>query len=188
MSKDKTFETKFRRRKQGKTNYVKRLALVRSKKVRIVVRKTSTQILAHAVKYNPTGDETIASVNSKELKKYGFYGTNNTPSAYLAGYLLGKKLTGKVTEAMPDIGRRSPSHGSVVFACLKGIVDSGIKLPLSDEAVPGEDRLSGKVLDNYAKENVDKFSQYAKAGITPGEIEKAWQKAKAEIEKVKANE
>ena len=47
MSKDKTFETKFRRRQQGKTDYVKRLAYVRSKKVRIVVRKTSTQIMSN---------------------------------------------------------------------------------------------------------------------------------------------
>ncbi|MBT4870615.1 MAG: 50S ribosomal protein L18 [Candidatus Diapherotrites archaeon] len=188
MSKDKTFETKFRRRQQGKTDYVKRLAYVRSKKVRIVVRKTSTQIIAHAVKYNPVGDETLAAVTSKDLTKYGFYGTNNTPSAYLVGYLLGKKLNGKVEEAMSDIGRRNPSHGGVVFACLQGVVDSGINLPLSNKAVPSEDRISGKILDNYAKDNADKFSQYTKAGITPGEIEKAFEKAKSEIEKVKANE
>ena len=186
MSKDKTFETKFRRRQQGKTNYVKRLALVRSKKIRIVVRKTSSQILAHAVKYNPKGDETLASVTSKELTKYGFYGTNNTPSAYLVGYLLGKKLNGKVDEAMSDIGRRSPSHGGVVFACLKGVADAGVNMALSDKAVPSEDRISGKIIDSYAKENADKFSQYTKAGITPGEIEKAFEKAKTEIEKVKA--
>jgi large subunit ribosomal protein L18 len=186
MSKDKTFETKFRRRQQGKTDYAKRLAFVRSKKVRIVVRKTNSQIIAHAVKFNPVGDETLAAVSSNELKEYGFYGTNNTPSAYLVGLLLGKKLDGKVQEAISDIGRRSPSHGSVVFACLKGVVDSGIKLPLSKEAVPKEDRIKGTILDNYAKENADKFSQYTKAGITPGEIEKAFNIAKEKIEKVKA--
>ena len=186
MSKDKTFETKFRRRQQGKTDYKIRLALVRSKKVRIVVRKTNSQIIAHAVKFNPVGDETLAAVTSKDLKEYGFYGTNNTPSAYLVGLLLGKKLVGKVEEAVSDIGRRSPSHGGVVFACLKGVVDSGIKLPLSKEAIPSEDRINGKVLDNYAKENADKFSQYTKAGIAPGEIEQAFKNAKEQIEKVKA--
>ena len=186
MSKDKTFDTKFRRRQEGRTDYTKRLALVRSKKVRIVVRKTNSQIIAHAVKFDSVGDQTLAPATSKELAKYNFYGTNNTPSAYLTGYLLGKKLNGKVKEAISDIGRRSPSHGSVVFACLKGIVDAGIELPLSKEAVPSNDRISGKTLDNYAKENTDKFSKYTKAGITPGEIEKAFDKAKAEIEKVKA--
>ena len=186
MSKDKTFETKFKRRKQGKTDYKKRLALVRSKKVRIVVRKTNSQIIAHAVKYNPIGDETLASVASKELTKYGFYGTNNTPSAYLVGYLLGKKLAGKVEEVMSDIGRRSPSHGSVVFACLKGVQDAGVNMPLSETAVPSEDRINGSILDNYAKENVEKFSKYTKAGITPGEIQKAFDKAKEAIDKVKA--
>ena len=97
-------------------------------------------------------------------------------------------MNGKVEEAMSDIGRRNPSHGGVVFACLQGVVDSGINLPLSNKAVPSEDRISGKILDNYAKDNADKFSQYTKAGITPGEIEKAFEKAKSEIEKVKANE
>ncbi len=188
MSKDRTFETKFRRRQEGKTDYAKRLALVKSRKTRIVVRKTNTQIIAHAVNFNLKGDDTIASVNSKELKKYGFYGTNNTPSAYLVGFLLGKKIAGKVSEAVLDVGRQSPSHGSVIFACLKGIADSGVKIPFSAEAVPSEDRLNGKVLDEYSKtvEGKEFFSKYIKDGIQVGEISKAFEKAKNEIEKVKA--
>ena len=31
-------------------------------------------------------------------------------------------------KAILDIGRRSPSHGSVVFATLKGAVDAGIEI------------------------------------------------------------
>ncbi|MFA6399822.1 MAG: 50S ribosomal protein L18, partial [archaeon] len=83
-----TYETKFRRRKEGKTDYSKRLALVRSRKIRIVVRKTNTRIIAQAVKFDPKGDITIASVDSTDLEQFGWYGTNNTPSAYLVGFYL----------------------------------------------------------------------------------------------------
>ncbi|MDD3159699.1 MAG: 50S ribosomal protein L18 [Candidatus ainarchaeum sp.] len=183
MSKDKTFETKFKRRQQGKTNYAKRLAQVKSKKVRVVVRKTNSQIIAHAVKYNPKGDETIASATSKELNQFSFYGTNNTTSAYLTGLLLGKRMKDK--DAILDIGRRSPSHGGVVFACLKGLVDAGVNVPHSPEALPSEDRITGKVLASYAKENKDKFKNYEKNKINLDDLVEAVKKAKSEILKVK---
>lgn len=183
MSKDKTFQTKFKRRKQGKTNYKKRLASVKSKKLIIVVRKTNKQIIAHAIKFNPKGDETIAHATSKELDKFGFYGTNNTPSAYLTGFLLGKKL--KEKEAILDIGRRSQSHGAVVFACLKGLLDAGINIPHSKEAIPSEERINGTIIENYAKENQDLFKNYEKKGIKVDSIKDSFEKAKSEIDKVK---
>jgi len=188
MTQKATHKSKFKRRRQGKTDFKKRLALVKSKKVRLVIRKTNTRIVAQAMKFNPKGDETIVSVDSRELKKYHFYGTNNSPSAYLVGLLLGKKL-GK-EKCVLDIGRRSPSHGNVVFAALKGAIDSGLEIPYSQEALPSEERVNGKVLDDYAKKLGDKaklvFSNYIKEGINPGEIQKAFDKAKAEILKVKA--
>ncbi len=182
--KDKTFKTKFKRRQQGKTNYKKRLALIRSEKVKIVVRKTNTKISAQAIKYNPKGDETLASATSKELDKMGFYGTNNTPSAYLTGLLLGMRMKDK--EAVLDIGRRSPSHGSAMFACLKGLLDAGISIPHSKEALPSEERINGSVLEKYAKENSEKFKNYEKKGMKVDEITKAFEKTKTEIKKVKA--
>jgi len=183
-----TYETKFRRRKEGKTDYRKRLALVRSRKIRLVVRKTNTRIIAQAMQYEPIGDKVVAVADSKELSKYKFYGTNNTPSAYLVGYLIGKKLGKK--QCVLDIGRRSPSHGGVVFAALKGAVDAGVEIPYNADALPSEERINGKTLDDYAKKLGDKakttFAGYIKEGINPGEIQKAFEKAKAEIAKVKA--
>jgi large subunit ribosomal protein L18 len=188
MATKSTYEVKFRRRREGKTDYKKRLALVKSKKVRIVVRKTNTRIIAQAMKFDLKGDIAIASVDSKELKKYGWHGTNNTPSAYLVGFLLGKKI-GK-QPCVLDIGRKHPSHGSVIFAALKGAVDSGLEMPYSADAVPSEDRLNGKVLDDYAKKLGDKakvlFASYIKEGVQPGSFQKTFEKAKAEIAKVKA--
>ena len=186
MAHNTTYIVKFRRRREGKTDYAKRLALVKSKKARIVVRKTNKRIIAHAVKFDPKGDITIATADSNELSNYKFYGTNNTPSAYLVGFLLGKKIGKK--ECVLDIGRKHPSHGSVIFACLKGVVDAGINVPHSADALPKDDRINGKVLDEYAKKLGDKakeiFSDYVKSGINPGEMNKAFEKAKAAIEKV----
>ena len=187
MARNTTYEVKFRRRREGKTDYKKRLALVKSRKMRIVVRKTNKKIIAQAMKFDPKGDITIASVDSKDLKKYGWYGTNNTPSAYLVGFLLGKKI-GKQS-CILDIGRKHPSHGNVVFATLKGAVDAGVSVPYAAEAVPSEDRLNGKVLDAYSVKLGEKakevFSAYIKEGISPGSISKAFEKAKSEMAKVK---
>ena len=194
MTKSTTYKTPFRRRREGKTNYKTRLAMVKSEKIRLVVRTTNKRITVQAIKYSPEGDKTIASADSRELNKYSFYGTNNTPSAYLTGFLLGKKLASgaqkdaKEKTGILDIGLKTPSHGSVIFAALKGIADAGIEIKFDAKAVPSEDRITGKTLDDYAKslENAgEKFSGYKKAGINPGEIQKAFEKAKAEIEKMK---
>jgi large subunit ribosomal protein L18 len=183
-----TYKTLFRRRREGKTDYTKRLALVRSKTPRLVVRKSNKRIVAQVINFDLKGDTTIASVDSNELKNYKWYGTNNTPSAYLVGYLIGKKLAGQ--KCVLDIGRRHPSHGSVVFATLKGAVDGGIIIPFNKSVLPAEERMNGKTLDEYANKLGDKaknvFSKYIKEGIMPGEFNKAFEKAKAEIEKVKA--
>ncbi|MFA6268670.1 MAG: 50S ribosomal protein L18 [archaeon] len=188
MAMTTTYQTKFRRRRQGKTDYVKRLALVKSKKLRLVIRKTNKRIIAQAMKFDSRGDIAVATADSNELAKYKFYGTNNTPSAYLVGFLLGKKL-GK-QKCVLDMGRRTPSHGGAIFAALKGAVDSGLEIPFAQEAIPSEERLNGKALDDYAKKLGEKakavFANYIKEGIQPGEINSAFEKAKTEISKVKA--
>ena len=140
-------------------------------------------IIAHAVAFAHAGDLTIAYASSLELNKYGFYGTNNTPSAYLTGYLLGKRMSDK--EAILDIGRRSQSHGSVIFACLKGVIDAGINVPHNKDALPKDDRINGKVLQEYAKKNPALFSKYEKNGVKVDGIVAAFDKAKKEISAVK---
>lgn len=188
MANKVTYKTLFRRRREGKTDYVKRLALVRSKTPRLVVRKSNKRIIAQVIEFSLKGDNTLATVDSNDLKKYKWYGTNNTPSAYLVGYLIGKKVAGQ--KCVLDIGRRHPSYGSVVFAVLKGAVDGGMNIPFDEKAVPTQERLTAKTLDDYAEKLGDKakivFSNYIKEGIMPGEFNKAFEKAKAEIAKVKA--
>jgi large subunit ribosomal protein L18 len=57
---------------------------------------------------------------------------------------------------------------------LKGIVDSGINIPVSKESLPGDDRVSGKHIANYAnllKDREEKynstFSALLKQGLRP---------------------
>ena len=138
----------FRRRREGKTDYAKRLALVKGGKTRLVVRKTNRSIIAQFVNYSEKGDVTVASATSKELQKHGFTGKCNSPSAYLTGLLAGRKALKKgVKEFILDVGLQSATKGSVVFAVLKGAVDAGLKTNFGEEKMPSQDRISGKHLN-----------------------------------------
>ena len=141
---------KFRRRREGKTDFKSRLALVKSRKPRMVVRKTSTNIIVQFVTYAPEGDKVLGTAISRELKTLGWkYSTKSTPAAYLTGYLASKRVAGKVSEAVLDIGLSGPKKGSKIFAALKGALDGGIKIPHGKEIIPSEDRIKGKHIEDY---------------------------------------
>ncbi|MCD6371343.1 MAG: 50S ribosomal protein L18 [Candidatus Aenigmarchaeota archaeon] len=148
-----TFRMPLKRRKLGKTNYRKRLKLLLSKKPRLVVRKTNRYIIAQIIEYDEKGDRTVASVLSKELLKFGWiYSFKNTPAAYLTGLLIGKKALEKgIKEAVLDIGLHSPSKGARVFAVAKGAIDAGLRIPVSEEVFPSEDRIKGLHIESYLK-------------------------------------
>ncbi len=147
----------FRRRREGKTDYAKRLALLKSGKPRLVVRKTNRFIAAQITAWGEAGDNTLASVTSKALAAFGFNGKANTPSAYLTGLLCGVKAKAKgVSEIVLDTGLHSPTKGSVLFAVLKGAVDAGLKANFGEEKMPSEERTSGKHLSAEVEQ---KFAQ-----------------------------
>jgi len=56
-----------RRRRQGKTDYRKRLKLVKSGIERLVVRRTNRRIIVQLVRSKHGGDETLAAVSSDML-------------------------------------------------------------------------------------------------------------------------
>lgn len=138
-----TYSMKFRRRKEGKTDYRKRLALLKSKKPRLVIRISGQNVLAQVVKYNPKGDEILLTTKSSEVKKLGFTGhAGNAEAAYLTGMLCAKKaVKAGIKEVVLDIGLHTPVNGSNVFAALKGAVDGGIEVPHSDSCFPPEERV-----------------------------------------------
>ena len=90
MNKGKTYNLGFRRKREGRTNYRKRLKILASNKSRLVVRKSLNNITAQVIEYHDDGDRIILSSDSKTLKKFGWKANKgNLPSAYLVGILLG---------------------------------------------------------------------------------------------------
>ncbi|MEK6924243.1 MAG: 50S ribosomal protein L18 [Candidatus Micrarchaeota archaeon] len=157
------FDVHFRRRREGITDYATRLALLKSQLPRAVVRKSNRLILVQITSYAPEGDCTVCQASSKELSKHGFEGKCNTPSAYLTGLLAGKKALAKgVKTAVADIGRQTATKGGLLFAAVKGIADSGVKISLGGEITPSDERVQGTHLKQGAKE---KFEQ-ARKNIT----------------------
>jgi large subunit ribosomal protein L18 len=154
------YSVKPRRRREGKTDYRKRLKLLRSKKVRMVVRKSIKNTQIQFVEYKESGDNILISVKSNELiKKFNWkYSTSSTPAAYLTGLLAGKRAKDKgIDECILDIGRHPPVTGSKVFASIKGVIDAGIKCPHNEEKIPGDDRIKGKHLDSNIMSSVDEI-------------------------------
>lgn len=145
----------YRRKTEGRTNYKKRLKLLVSGTPRIVVRKTNKNIIVQLVKYAENGDNVIVTANSFELKKLGWtHATGNLPAAYLTGLIAGKKSLSKdVKNAIVDLGLQTPTHGSRIYAAIKGAIDSGMTIACSEEAFPSEDRLKGKHIADFNKKS-----------------------------------
>ena len=69
--------------------------------------------------------------------------------------LAGKKAREKnVDSAVLDLGLQTSTKGSRIYAALKGVIDSGISVPHSEDILPGEDRIKGK---HISDETVKKF-------------------------------
>ncbi len=135
----------FRRRREGKTDYRARLKLLRSGKARLVVRRSLKHTVVQLGSYEETGDRVLASSTTGQLRELGWTGaTGNTPAAYLAGLMAGRRASkANINEAILDIGRIRPSKGAKVFAALKGVLDAGIQVPHSDEVLPSQEALQG---------------------------------------------
>ena len=192
MARSGRYRVPFRRRREGRTNYYKRKVMITSGKMRLVVRKTLRQIIAHVCEANKIGDNTIVYASSFELRNYGWKGSfSNTPAAYLTGYLIAKKASSRgLSEVAPDIGLNTPSKGCRVFAALKGAVDGGLKLRVSEKVIPSEDRIRGVHIARYAEE-LEKndpeaykrqFSSYIKEGVDPKGIPSMFEDAKRKID------
>jgi large subunit ribosomal protein L18 len=72
MSSTTKYTVKYRRKREGRTDYKKRLALLKGKTNRLVIRKTNTKIILQIVNYEPEGDKVIITTTSSELKKLGW--------------------------------------------------------------------------------------------------------------------
>jgi len=156
----------FRRRAEGKTNYHRRMKLLKSKKLRAVIRASNNHIIVQIVQSKIGGDKVIVSAHSKELvSKFGWNAnTGNVPAAYLTGFLAGTRAKKQnVEEAILDLG--SFYHRNRVLAAFKGILESGLEIPYSEDFFPDniEETIKGSHIEQYASllkgENPEKYEQ-----------------------------
>lgn len=184
------YRVPLRRRRKYKTDYRKRKSMIFSKTPRLVVRDSLKNVLAQVIEALPSGDETLTTANSRELAEYGWKAPcGNVPAAYLTGLLLGFKAQPLgIKRVIPDIGLRSPSSGSRVFAVLKGAVDSGLDVPCGD-VLPKESRVEGEHIASYAKELAKveprlykrRFSKYLSSNLKPEELPSHFDEIKSNI-------
>ncbi|PIN23121.1 60S ribosomal protein L5 [Handroanthus impetiginosus] len=100
----KRYQVKFKRRRQGKTDYRARIRLINqdknkynTPKYRFVVRFTNKDIIAQIVSASITGDHVLAAAYSHELPHYGLeVGLTNYAAAYCTGLLLGRRVLKKL--------------------------------------------------------------------------------------------
>jgi large subunit ribosomal protein L5e len=94
------YQVKFRRRREGKTDFYARRRLVQqdknkydSKKYRLVVRRTNRRIITQIIYATIKGDRVLQQADSFELRKYGIEaGLTNYAAAYATGLLCARRL------------------------------------------------------------------------------------------------
>jgi|Transcript_19052 large subunit ribosomal protein L5e len=100
----KRFQVKYRRRREGKTDYRARKRLIcqdknkyNSPKYRLVVRFTNKQVICQIVYSLIDGDKVLCAAYSSELKRYGLtVGLKNYAAAYCTGLLVARRLLQKL--------------------------------------------------------------------------------------------
>lgn len=138
----KRYQVKYRRRREGKTDFWARRNLItndknkfNTPKYRFVPRITNSKVICQITWATLKGDRILCQASSSELKKFGLEtGLTNYSSAYATGLLLARRLLAKV------------------------------KL---DGAYKGNDKVDGTIYDVKAKKLSDKkpFSAFLDVGL-----------------------
>ncbi len=173
MASGPRYSVKFRRRKEGRTDYRHRLRLLKSGLPRVVVRKTARNIIVQFIEYHPGGDRVIAAAMARELRKRGWTSsTANLSAAYLTGLLAARRASAAgIDRCVLDIGLHVPSRGCKMFAALKGVLDAGIVVPHNDSILPPEDRISGEhVVSFHEKSEITTEFENIKKAIEDEEV------------------
>lgn len=167
------------------------MSLLKSRKPRLVVRKSLNNVICQIVKFDPEGDRVVVSADSKELKKFGWkFHCGNVPSAYLTGLLCAEKAKKhKVSEAILDIGLYESTPGNRLYSALKGAVDGGLEVHHSEDVLPKPERLAGQHISEYAGKLKSSgptkyrkvFSSYKKSKLDPKDMPKIFEQTKKKI-------
>jgi large subunit ribosomal protein L18 len=153
-----------RRRREAKTDYLKRKNLLKNNAPRLVLRRTNKYLICQYVKSREAQDMVIFGVTSKALVKYGWpidklKNIKSVSAAYLLGYLVGKKINkDNIQKPIVDFGMYRTIHKNRLFSFLKGLKDSGIEVKVEEKTFPEEDRINkiqGLPFEKI-KSNIDK--------------------------------
>jgi len=100
----KRFQVKFRRRREGKTDYKARKNLIKqdknkynTPKYRFVVRFTNSDVICQVIAAKIVGDQVLTAAYGHELPRYGVKaGLTNYAAAYCVGLLAARRLLKKL--------------------------------------------------------------------------------------------
>ncbi|PWN23517.1 hypothetical protein BCV69DRAFT_279446 [Microstroma glucosiphilum] len=138
------YQTKYRRRRSGHTDYQQRRALVSqaknkygSPKYRLVVRFSNKYVTCQIISSKIIGDFVLTQASSKELPRYGIkHGLSNWTAAYATGLLVARRaltilgLADKyegVTEPDGTMTEVEPLEGEDEPRPFKAFLDVGLK-------------------------------------------------------------
>ena len=165
MARGPKYRISFRRRREGKTNYHRRLKLIISRRKRLVIRCSNKHTTVQIVEALVQGDKILSQSHSSQLEKQfaWVHNTGNMPSAYLSGYLCGLRAKkAKIQDIILDIG--IIVHNERIKAAFRGFLDAGIEVPHDEKWFPKnlEERVNGSHVETYAKLLKKKPAQYKK--------------------------
>jgi len=123
----KRYQVKFRRRREGKTDYRARKRLCaqakdkyNQPKWRLVVRITNKFVITQIVKPLIVGDDVVCSAYSSELPRYGLsVGLKNYSACYATGLLIARRMLTKIGLADTYKGNEEPD-GTIVSTEMDG--------------------------------------------------------------------
>lgn len=112
----KRIQVKYRRRREGKTDYQARRAMVKqdndkynTPKYRMVVRITNKKFICQIVYSTVQGDRTLCQATSAELTSYGIpIGHTNYAAGYATGLLMARRVLTKMGLATDFTGVEEP--------------------------------------------------------------------------------
>ncbi|CAD6884965.1 unnamed protein product [Tilletia controversa] len=122
------YQTKYRRRREGRTDYYARKRLISqaknkyaAPKYRLVVRFSNRFITVQVVHAKIVGDVVLTQASSRELPRYGIkYGLSNWPAAYATGLLAARRALTKLKLADKYEGVTEPDGTMAEVEALEG--------------------------------------------------------------------
>ncbi|GAB1289952.1 60S ribosomal protein L5 [Apodemus speciosus] len=195
----KRYQVRFRRRREGKTDYYARKRLViqdknkyNTPKYRMIVRVTNRDIICQIAYARIEGDMIVCAAYAHELPKYGVkVGLTNYAAAYCTGLLLARRLLNrfgmdKIYEGQVEVTGGEYNVESIDVTKRFPGYDSESK---EFSAEVHRKHIMGQNVADYMRylmeEDEDaykkQFSQYIKNNVTPDMMEEMYKKAHAAI-------